>query len=140
MSAPRAHAAAYRAIEFERALIDPAAAFGSPEALVRDARWSRREKIEMLCRWAYDSAELSVAEEEGMGGGESLDMSTVLQALDQITEVDVQRCAPTKQAAFCVASPEWRGVRTPNHDASSAERPLRKTEPRGVGSPGRDSP
>jgi hypothetical protein len=91
---------------FHRALIDPAAAFASPEAVVRDPELSLRNKIEILCRWAYDAAELAVAEEEGMDGGEAPDMSAVLKALDQVTHVDVQHSAPTKHAAFCVAPPE----------------------------------
>lgn len=90
--------------DVDRALIDPAAAFHAPQDVLCDARWPIGGKIEILCRWAYGSAELSVAEEEGMDGGESADLSAVLKALDQITEVDVQYCAPTKHAAFCVAS------------------------------------
>lgn len=90
-------------LDVDRALIDPAATFGSPDEVVRDAQLPIRKKIEILCRWAYDSAELSVAEEEGMDGGESTDMGAVLKALDQITEIDVQHSAPTKHAAFSVA-------------------------------------
>lgn len=104
MRATGTHAAARRALNLDRALIDPAATFGSPEAVVRDAQLPKRKKIEILRRWAYDSAELSVAEEEGMGGGESTDMEAILKALDQITEIDVEHCAPTKHAPFCVAS------------------------------------
>ncbi|MGH2874182.1 MAG: hypothetical protein ACRDL5_17180 [Solirubrobacteraceae bacterium] len=86
-------------------MIDPAAAFHSPQDVIRDSRLRLREKIEILSRWAYDSAELSVAEEEGMDGGESTDMSEVLKALDEIATVDVQHCAPTKHAAFSVGPP-----------------------------------
>lgn len=95
-------------VKIDRALIDPAAAFGSPQDVVRDSHLRKHEKIEILCRWAYDSAELSVAEEEGMDGGEATDMSEILKALDEIAIVDVQHCAPTKHAAFHVAPPKRR--------------------------------
>lgn len=98
-------AATTRGVATRRAMIDPAAAFHSPQDVLRDSRLRVREKIEILSRWAYDSAELSVAEEEGMDGGESADMSEVLRALNEIATVDVQRSAPTKQAAFHVGPP-----------------------------------
>lgn len=98
--------------ELDRALIDPAATFGSPDEVIRNAHLPVRQKLEILCRWAYDSAELSVAEEEGMDGGESTDMGAVLKALDQITSVDVQHSGPTKHAAFYVAPPV-RSVQPP---------------------------
>ena len=90
-------------VDLRRALIDPTASFRSPDEVVRNTQLSRAEKIEILCHWAYDTAELAVAEEEGMGGGEPADMSAVLKALNQITRVDVHSSAPTKQAGFCVA-------------------------------------
>lgn len=95
-------------VKIDRAMIDPAAAFGSPQDVVRDSRLRKHEKIEILSRWAYDSAELSVAEEEGMDGGEATDMGEILKALDEIAIVDVQHCAPTKHAAFQVAPPKRR--------------------------------
>lgn len=86
------------------AMIDPAAAFHAPQDVLRDSHLGEREKVEILSRWAYDSLELLVAEEEGMDGGETTDMSEVLKALDEIATTDVQRCAPTKQAGFPIAS------------------------------------
>jgi len=103
MSSTGSDAAARCDLDLDRALIDPATIFGSPDEVVRDTQLPVRKKIEILCRWAYDSAELSVAEEEGMDGGESTDLGAVLKALDQITKVDVQHSAPTKHAALCVA-------------------------------------
>ncbi len=115
--------AARHALDLGRALIDPAAAFGSPDDVVRDAQLPVRHKIEILCRWAYDSAELLVAEEEGMDGGESMDMGAILKALNQITEIDVQHCAPTKHAAFCVAAPVQRAsIGRQKHGAAAAMR------------------
>ncbi len=90
-------------------MIDPAAAFHSPQDVLRDSGLAVREKVEILSHWAYDSLELLVAEEEGMDGGESTDMSEVLKALDEIATVDVQHCAPTKQAGFHVGPPRYPG-------------------------------
>ncbi len=93
-----------REVDLGRVLIDPTAVFGSPDDVVRDTRLPVCKKIEVLCRWAYDCAELAVAEEEGMSGGsESTDLVAVLKALDQIAYVDVEHSAPTKHAAFCAA-------------------------------------
>lgn len=54
----------------QRALVDPAAVFGTPETVLA-AELSREEKIEILHRWEFDLRELSVAEEENMAGGEN---------------------------------------------------------------------
>jgi hypothetical protein len=56
--------------DIERALLDPPAVFATPEE-VRDHRGlSREQKIEILQRWEYDAADISVAVEEGMPGAE----------------------------------------------------------------------
>ncbi|NLY92778.1 MAG: hypothetical protein GXY23_02010 [Myxococcales bacterium] len=54
-------------IDRERALLNPSEVFGSPDELLAYEGLSRSEKIEILRRWAYEAAELSVAEDEGMG-------------------------------------------------------------------------
>lgn len=118
MTTLRARPGRYGMIDLDRALIDPAATFASPDAVTRDTGLSLHTKLEILCRWAYDSAELSVAEDEGMIGGESVDLSAVLQAISRITDADVQRSAPTKHAAFCVAETENRSQGA--HDGASA--------------------
>jgi hypothetical protein len=54
------------ALDLDRFLLDPGSSFRRPEDVVGDPRLRRQQKIEILCRWAYDAAELAVAEEEGM--------------------------------------------------------------------------
>lgn len=86
-----------------RALLDPAAAFGSPDEVLNRSDLSTQGKVEILCRWAYDASELAVAEEEGMGGGESSKIGAVMKALDEITGgFDSEHVAPTKHGGFCV--------------------------------------
>ncbi|HXR91773.1 MAG TPA: hypothetical protein VN750_15990 [Steroidobacteraceae bacterium] len=94
-----------RPVDLKRAMIDPASLFRSPDEVIGNEKLSRENKIEILYSWAYDTAELAVAEEEGMGGGESADMSAVLRALDRITRIEPHSSAPTKQGGFCIGQP-----------------------------------
>lgn len=82
-------------------MVDPSSYFGSPDEVLRNAGLSRETKIEILCRWAYDTAELAVAEEEGMGGGEPPDLGAVRRALDEVAGAGAQSSAPTKQGGTC---------------------------------------
>ena len=53
---------------YEKALGNPAASFGSPEAVVDTPDLSKQEKIEILRRWEYDARELDAEEEESPEG------------------------------------------------------------------------
>ena len=53
------------AFDLERALLDPVSVFERPEDVLTWPNVELREKIEILCRWAYDAAELAVAEKKG---------------------------------------------------------------------------
>ena len=91
------------ALDFHRILLNPGSSFRRPEDVIGDRRFRRKQKIEILCRWAYDATELAVAEEEGMGGGEPSDLDRVLNALVSITGgFDAKHTAPTKHAGFCI--------------------------------------
>jgi hypothetical protein len=93
-------------IDLAAALMDPAAHFTAPADVLGDDRLTHELKLEILCRWLYDATELSVAEEEGMGGGEPSRLATVLEALHSLTGgVDAERAAPTKHGALCAATP-----------------------------------
>jgi hypothetical protein len=95
-----------RHLDLERALLDPPSCFDTPEDVVHSPEISPTQKVEILCRWAYDARELAVAEGEGMNGGETAnDLDAVVAALNQLMgSVDGEHTAPTKHAAFCVAS------------------------------------
>lgn len=56
--------------DFERAMLDPAAVFASPEQVLERTDLSKDQKVKILRSWLEDATELSVADEEGMGGGE----------------------------------------------------------------------
>ncbi len=56
--------------DFERMLRDPAMAFDLPQDVVDDQSLTYEEKLQILDQWELDARELSVAEEENMGGGE----------------------------------------------------------------------
>jgi hypothetical protein len=83
---------------YEDALLDPAAAFATPQAVVDDAGLTREQKIELLRRWQYDADEMDVAEEEGMAGGEPSRLSQVLAALKRLgATMDPEHTSPMKQ-------------------------------------------
>jgi hypothetical protein len=66
---------------FERALLDPAGTFGMPDEVLLAGDLSHDEKREILRRWLHDARELTVAEDEGMGGGEPPLIQRVTEAL-----------------------------------------------------------
>ena len=68
-------------IDLEQAMLDPGSVFASPEALRDQRGLTREQKIEILRRWAYDARQLSVAEEEGMMGGEPSSLAEILSVL-----------------------------------------------------------
>ncbi|HLI10028.1 MAG TPA: hypothetical protein VKY65_00385 [Alphaproteobacteria bacterium] len=90
-------------VDLQRVLLDPASSFRRPEDVLTRPDLRPQEKIEILCRWAYDATELAVAEEEGMCGGEAGDLGGVIRALDAVTGgFDTEHTAPTKHHGFCV--------------------------------------
>ena len=85
-------------IDFELALIDPAAVFRSPEEVVACEGLTPDQRADVLCRWEYDARELDVAEEEGMRDGESSLLDRIARALDTLGySVERDRPPPTKQ-------------------------------------------
>ncbi len=94
---------ALAAPDLDRFLLDPGSSFRRPDDVISDPRLQRQQKVEILCRWAYDAVELAVAEEEGMNGGEASNLHGVLNALLSITGgFDAEHTGPTKHAGFCI--------------------------------------
>ncbi len=67
--------------DYEKAVLDPATVFASPEDLLARSDLSRAQKLNLLRRWREDARKLSVAEAEGMGGGEPSLLERVTAAL-----------------------------------------------------------
>lgn len=70
--------------ELDRALLDPADIFDSPEAVLAREDLERDQKIEILQRWFYDANEVAVAQEEGMTGDQPLLVRRVSLALESL--------------------------------------------------------
>ncbi|MFQ5972644.1 MAG: hypothetical protein ACE5Q3_09940 [Alphaproteobacteria bacterium] len=68
----------------EKALLDPTAVFTSPEEVLARADLSKSQKRLVLRRWLEDAIALSVAEEEGMVGGEPSLIERVCEALSTL--------------------------------------------------------
>ena len=85
-------------VDVDKALVDPALVFKTPEEVLADNELSREQKIKILRRWEYDVRELQVAEEEGMEGPQPVTLDVVLRALRALgAPADTERSAPTKQ-------------------------------------------
>lgn len=72
-------------LDYDKALLDPASVFETPEEILERTDLSREQKIEILRRWEYDATEVAVAEEEGMVGDKPLMLRRVVLALEQLT-------------------------------------------------------
>ncbi len=85
-------------MDIQKAMLDPAGFFRSPDDVVNEPSLTREQKIEMLRRWEYDARELLVAEEENMTGGPPNLLDEVLTALRRLdAEPGSQPSPPTKQ-------------------------------------------
>ena len=85
-------------MNFEKAVLDPAAVYASPADVLDDGCLDREQKIKILRRWEYDARELEVADDENMAGGPPSALDQVLQALHQLdADIDVEHTSPTKQ-------------------------------------------
>jgi hypothetical protein len=84
-------------LDLAQARLDPASVFATPQDVVLHPDLDRAQKIEILRRWKYDAADLAVAEEEGMGGGEASFLSRVTAALTALGAGHDETASPTKQ-------------------------------------------
>ena len=89
------------AFDQEKALLDPASVFDTPEDVATCDAIDVDLKVEILRRWGYDMLELEVAEEENMTGGEPDILDRVVKALESLgVEPDIGHRPPTKQGAI----------------------------------------
>jgi len=66
---------------FATALPDPTAFFSEPKDIVAHPQLSREMKLALLRQWEQIARSLSVAESEGMGGGEENKLGRVELAI-----------------------------------------------------------
>jgi hypothetical protein len=69
-------------MDFEKAKLNPAAVFKSPQEVVSIQELSREQKIEILRRWEQDARLMEVAEEESMPGPQALKKSPLISEGD----------------------------------------------------------
>ena len=69
------------AIDFEKALEDPTAVFSEPIEVVTCSHLTPDMRLAVLRQWEQTARRLSVAEGEGMGGGEENMLGRVEQAI-----------------------------------------------------------
>jgi hypothetical protein len=87
--------------DLDRAFINPASVFGSPDDVVRHPLLTIDSKREILGRWLWDEYLLDLAHAEGMPGGEPTRLDEVKAALRL---VNMERSPdPAAPAAFIVA-------------------------------------
>jgi hypothetical protein len=85
------------AADVERAMLEPASVFATPEAVLTHDELTKEQKIEILWRWEYDAAEVAVAVEEGMPGEDNGLLRRVMLALGTLTgPLDMEHTGPTK--------------------------------------------
>lgn len=89
----------------EAAMLDPATAFRTPEALLARAEIGEDDKIELLRRWEYDARELEVEEEESMPPHDDDLLARIHAALSSLgVTLDLESGPPTKQSGIAAAA------------------------------------
>jgi len=88
--------------ELNKALLDPAGSFSCPADVLASEAFGKQDKIEILRRWEYDAAEMSVASEEGMTGPNGADLlQQIVTALQDLAgDIDTDHTPPTKQGGL----------------------------------------
>jgi hypothetical protein len=81
-------------VDMKTAILDPAAVFNEPEQICDHPELSSDQKLQLLRQWERDALNLSVAEGEGMAGGEESRLRRVRRAIDALEASEVS--APDK--------------------------------------------
>jgi hypothetical protein len=76
--------------DLQTMLRDPAAVFSTPRDVLDRPGLTRDERLAILRQWERDARGLSVAEEEGMGGGEESLLSRVRLAIAKLGEAEAE--------------------------------------------------
>ena len=71
-------------VDLPAILQDPAGVFKSPREVLDDPSLTRADRLAILEQWERDARGLSVAEEEGMAGGEESLLARVRAAISKL--------------------------------------------------------
>jgi len=83
--------------EKEKAKLNPAAVFKTPQEIVSSQELSRERKLEILRRWEQDAMSMEVAEEEGMPGPQLKLLQPIHDALHALDYwPDTEHSSPSK--------------------------------------------
>ncbi|HEX5607183.1 MAG TPA: hypothetical protein VFY96_11740 [Candidatus Binatia bacterium] len=84
-------------MDFEKAKLNPAAVFKSPQEVVSIQELSREQKIEILQQWEQDARLMEVAEEESMPGPQAKLLQPIRDALHALNYwPDTEHSSPSK--------------------------------------------
>ena len=84
-------------MDLEKAKLNPAAVFKTPQELVSSQELSREQKLEILRRWEQDAMSMEVAEEEGMPGPQPKLLQPIRDALHALDYwPDTENSGPSK--------------------------------------------
>jgi DNA-directed RNA polymerase alpha subunit len=84
-------------MDFEKAKLNPAAFFKSPQEVVSSQELLRAQKIEILRRWEQDARSMEVAQEESMPGPQPKLLQPIRDALHALNYFpDTEHLSPSK--------------------------------------------
>jgi len=84
-------------MDYEKAKLNPAAVFKSPQEIVSSRELSRDQKIEILQQWEQDARLMEVAEEESMSGTQPKLLQPIREALHALNYwPDMENSGPSK--------------------------------------------
>ena len=84
-------------MDLEKAKLNPAAVFKTPQEIVSSQELSRERKLEILRRWEQDAMSMEVAEEEGMPGPQLKLLQPIRDALHALDYwPDTEHSSPNK--------------------------------------------
>ena len=84
-------------MDLEKAKLNPAAVFKTPQEIVSSQELSRKQKLEILRRWEQDAMSMEVAEEEGMPGPQLKLLQPIRDALHALDYwPDTEHSSPSK--------------------------------------------
>ena len=84
-------------MDLEKAKLNPAAVFKTPQEIVSSQELAREQKLEILRRWEQDAMSMEVAEEEGMPGPQLKLLQPIRDALHALDYwPDTEHSSPSK--------------------------------------------